>query len=199
PAVVQPDSVNFGLAVDVERPDGTRTLLVPNIRNANELEFAAFWTAYEDVIRKVRTNKLSPDDFAGTNVTLSNPGTIGTQLSVPRLMPGQGLIVATGRIDYPSEFQGATPETLAQLGVGKVIGITSTYDHRVIQGAESGEFLAKIEELLMGGDDLYEEVFASLSVPYEPVRWTADRGAVAGDEGRMQKQAHAPRSINMYR
>jgi 2-oxoglutarate decarboxylase len=114
-------------------------------------------------------------------------------------MKGQGLIVATGRIDYPTEYQGADPATLADIGVGKVIGMTSTYDHRVIQGAESGEFLAKIEELLMGQGDFYEEVFASLRVPYEPVRWTADRGAVAGDAGRMQKQAHVLRLINMYR
>ena len=113
PAVVQPEVINLGLAVDVERADGTRSLLVPNIKRANELDFAGFWSAYEDVIRKVRTNKLGPDDFAGTNVSLSNPGTIGTQLSVPRLMPGQGLIVATGRIDYPSEYQGTAPETLA--------------------------------------------------------------------------------------
>src|SRR5206468_9860956 len=139
----------------------------------------------------------------GTTVTLSNPGTIGTQLSVPRLMAGQGLIVATGRIDYPTEYQGADPSTLASLGVGKVIGVTSTYDHRVIQGAESGLFLAKLEDLLRGGDRFYEEVFSSLGIPYEPVRWSVDRttdlvGAEASEE-RMEKQAHVLRLINMYR
>src|SRR5205807_1570625 len=175
PSVVQPDSINLGLAVDVERPDGSRTLLVPNIKAANELDFAGFWAAYEDVIRKVRANQLTPDDFAGTTVSLTNPGTIGTQLSVPRLMPGQGLIVATGRVDFPSEYQGADPAALAQLGVGKVVGVTSTYDHRVIQGAESGEFLAKVEELMLGGDGFYEAIFASLHIPYEPVRWSSDR------------------------
>ncbi|HEX9312862.1 MAG TPA: multifunctional oxoglutarate decarboxylase/oxoglutarate dehydrogenase thiamine pyrophosphate-binding subunit/dihydrolipoyllysine-residue succinyltransferase subunit [Actinomycetota bacterium] len=202
PGVVEPETVNFGLAVDVEGPDGSRALLVPNIRRANELDFAGFWAAYEDVIRKVRANKLSPDDFAGTTVTLSNPGTIGTQLSVPRLMPGQGLIVATGRIDYPSEYQGTAPETLAELGVGKVIGITSTYDHRVIQGAESGEFLAKIEDLLRGGDGFFEGIFASLGIPYEPVRWSADRGTELdgrGGESHQAKHAKVHRLINMYR
>src|SRR5207244_11888594 len=104
----------------------------------------------------------SPDELSGTTVTLANSGTIGTQLSVPRLMPGQGLIVATGRVDYPSEYQGADPAALAQLGVGKVVGVTSTYDHRIIQGAESGEFLAKVEALLLGRDGIYEEVFKSL-------------------------------------
>jgi 2-oxoglutarate dehydrogenase E1 component len=200
PYVVRTDTVNLGLAVDVEKQGGGRTLLVPNIRGANELDFSGFWAAYEDLIRRVRANKLSPDDFAGTTVTLSNPGTIGTQLSVPRLMAGQGLIVATGRIDFPTEYQGADPDALARLGVGKVLGITSTYDHRVIQGAESGLFLGKIEELLLGGDDFYEDVFASLRIPYEPVRWTADRGTLSdGADGHLEKQASVLRLINMYR
>jgi 2-oxoglutarate dehydrogenase E1 component len=202
PHAATAESVNLGLAVDVERSDGSRTLLVPNIKGAGRLGFAGFWAAYEEIIRKVRANKLSPDDFAGTNVTLSNPGTIGTQLSVPRLMQGQGLIVATGRIDYPSEFQGAAPETLAELGVGKVIGITSTYDHRVIQGAESGEFLARIEDLLRGGHGFYEDVFASLSIPYEPMKWVPDRGTeLEGHESEIhqEKQAGVLRLVNMYR
>ncbi|HEX8098971.1 MAG TPA: 2-oxo acid dehydrogenase subunit E2, partial [Actinomycetota bacterium] len=203
PHVVRPEGVNLGLAVDVEKEGGARSLLVPNIRGASDMDFAEFWAAYEDVIRKVRTNKLTPDDFRGTTVTLTNPGTIGTQLSVPRLMPRQGLIVATGRIGYPSEYQGANPATLAQLGVGKVIGVTSTYDHRVIQGAESGLFLAKIEDLLLGGDGFYDEVFASLGVPYEPVRWTQDRGtnaaSPASTDGSEEKQAAVLRLANMYR
>jgi len=202
PYVVRHETVSLGLAVDVEKEDGSRTLLVPNIRSANELDFAQFWAAYEDVIRKVRTNKLTPDDFADTTVTLSNPGTIGTQLSVPRLMKGQGLIVATGRIDYPTEYQGADPAALAELGVGKVFGVTSTYDHRIIQGAESGLFLAKLEELLTGADDFYEDVFASLRIPYEPVKWVPDTGfpLVAEEaDGHMEKQAHVLRLINMYR
>ena len=130
--------VNLGLAVDVEKSDGTRTLLVPVIKDADTLDFRGFWGAYEDLIRKVRTNKLTPDDFAGATVTLTNPGTIGTVQSVPRLMPGQGVIVGVGAIDYPAAYQGADPATLADLGVSKVITITSTYDHRIIQGAESG-------------------------------------------------------------
>ncbi len=199
PYLVHHEVVNLGLAVDVTKEDGSRILLVPTIKAANRLTFAGFWSAYEDVIRKVRANTITPDDFAGATVTLSNPGTLGTQLSVPRLMPGQGLIVATGRVDYPSEYQGADPATLARLGVGKVIGVTSTYDHRVIQGAESGEFLAKVEELLLGGGGFYEGVFASLSIPYEPVRWSTDRGADLDGAGHMEKQAHVLRLVNMYR
>jgi 2-oxoglutarate decarboxylase len=197
PYVVRAERVNLGLAVDVQKEGGARTLLVPNIKGANQLDFAGFWAAYEDVIRKVRANKLAPDDFSATTVTLSNPGTIGTQLSVPRLMPGQGLIVATGRIDYPTEYQGADPATLARLGVGKVIGVTSTYDHRVIQGAESGLFLAKIEGLLLGQDGFYEAVFGSLHIPYQPVRWSSDRGA--GREAGREKQANVLRLVNMFR
>ena len=202
PHVVRPEGVNLGLAVDVEKEGGARSLLVPNIKGASEMDFAGFWTAYEEVIRKVRANKLSPDDFRETTVTLTNPGTIGTQLSVPRLMPKQGLIVATGRIDYPSEYHGADPATLAELGVGKLIGVTSTYDHRIIQGAESGLFLAKLEELLLGGEGFYDEVFRSLEIPYPPVRWTADRGAAPRTEavdGFDEKQAAVLRLINMYR
>jgi 2-oxoglutarate decarboxylase len=200
PHLVRHEHVNLGLAVDVERPDGTRSLLVPNIKGADGMDFSEFWGAYEDAIRKVRTNALAPDDFAGTTVTLTNPGTIGTQLSVPRLMPGQGLIVATGRIDYPTEYQGADPATVARLGVGKIIGITSTYDHRVIQGAESGEFLARIEALLVGRDRFYDEVFTSLRIPYEPVRWMPDRGAGLGTaEGPVEKQANVLRLVNMFR
>jgi 2-oxoglutarate dehydrogenase E1 component len=199
PYVVRPEGVNLGLAVDVQRDDGSRTLFVPNIKGADQMTFAQFWAAYEDVIRKVRQNKLSPDDLAATTATLSNPGTIGTQLSVPRLMPGQGLIVATGRIDYPTEYQGADPATLAELGIGKVIGVTSTYDHRVIQGAESGLFLAKVEDLLLGGDDFYDRVFESLEIPYEPLRWEADRGGASTADGAMERQASVLRLVNMYR
>lgn len=199
PYAIRRDVVNLGLAVDVRKEDGSRSLVVPNIRGAEAMAFRQFWAAYEDLIRRVRANKLSPDDFRGTTVTLSNPGTIGTQLSVPRLMPGQGLIVATGRVDYPSEYQGADPATMAELGVGKVVGVTSTYDHRVIQGAESGEFLGKLEELLLGGSEFYEEVFASLGIPYQPVRWSSDRAGPDRDGANMEKQAHVLRLINMYR
>jgi multifunctional 2-oxoglutarate metabolism enzyme len=202
PHVGRPETVNLGLAVDVEKEGGARSLLVPNIKGANEMDFATFWAAYEEVIRKVRTNKLSPDDFAGTTITLTNPGTIGTQLSVPRLMSGQGVIVATGRIDFPTEYEGADPATLASIGVGKVVGVTSTYDHRVIQGAESGLFLAKIEALLLGEGEFYEEVFASLGIPYEPVRWTNDRRGQLGREptdGFVEKEGQVLRLVNMYR
>jgi multifunctional 2-oxoglutarate metabolism enzyme len=202
PYVVRHEIVNLGLAVDVEKDDGSHTLLVPNIKRANEMDFSQFWAAYEDVIRRVRASKLSPDDFAGTTVTITNPGTIGTQLSVPRLLPGQGLIVGVGRIDYPAEWQGADPATLATLGVGKLIGVTSTYDHRVIQGAESGLFLARLEEFLTGGGGFYEDVFASLRVPYEPVRWSPDHGAPLGQSGvdsYIEKQSQVLRLINMYR
>src|SRR5213076_1788282 len=101
--------VGLGLAVDVEKADGSRTLLVPCIKDADTLDFSAFHAAYEELIRKVRNNKVGPDDFAGTTMTLTNPGTIGTVQSVPRLMPGQGVIVGVGALEYGAEFQGADP------------------------------------------------------------------------------------------
>src|SRR5207248_4254964 len=140
------------LAVDVKRPDGSRTLLVPNIKEADTMDFARFFTAYEDLIKRVGANKLTPDDFSATTVSLTNPGMIGTVQSVPRLMAGQACIVGVGSIGYPAEFVGADPDSLAELGVGRVVTLTSTYGHRVIQGAESGEFLRTIDRLLLGED-----------------------------------------------
>ncbi|MDQ3958479.1 MAG: multifunctional oxoglutarate decarboxylase/oxoglutarate dehydrogenase thiamine pyrophosphate-binding subunit/dihydrolipoyllysine-residue succinyltransferase subunit, partial [Actinomycetota bacterium] len=197
PHVVQHKHVNFGLAVDVERKDGGRILYVPNIKDADELDFAGFFSAYEQVIRKVRANELAPEDFAGTTVTLTNPGTVGTRLSVPRLMPSQGLIVGTGAIGYPIEYEAADPRSLARIGVSKVMTITSTYDHRIIQGAESGQFLALIHDLLLGGERFYDEIFASLKIPYRPVRWSRDRSPEGAAE--VEKQSKVIQLINMYR
>jgi 2-oxoglutarate decarboxylase len=199
PQVVHHPHVGLGLAVDVEKSDGTRTLLVPVIRDADTLDFRAFWGAYEDVIRKVRSNKLSPDDFGGTTVTLTNPGTIGTVQSVPRLMPGQGAIVGVGSLDYPAEWKAADPVTLADLGVSKVITISSTYDHRIIQGAESGLFLKRVEELLLGADGFYDEVFRALEVPYEAVLWRRDVNPIDRDQAMLEKQMAVDTLIRVYR
>ncbi len=203
PGVIHRKHVGLGLAVDQEKRDGTRTLLVPCIRNADTLDFRAFVVAYEDLIRKIHTNKISPDDFAGTTVTLTNPGTLGTVQSVPRLMPGQGAIIGVGALGYPAGFEAADPRVLAQLGLGKVVTLTSTYDHRIIQGAESGIFLGRMAALLTGADGFYDDVFESMGVPYEPVRWMVDtnagEGTEEGEHQRLVKQVHVQTLINMYR
>jgi 2-oxoglutarate decarboxylase len=202
PGVLRHEHVGLGLAVDVEKAGG-RTLLVPCIADADTRDFKGFVAAYEDLVRKIHTNKITPDDFAGTTVTLTNPGTIGTVQSVPRLMPGQGLIVGVGALGVPAGFEAADPRKLAELGVGKTVTITSTYDHRIIQGAESGLFLAHMSECLMGRHGFYTEVFESLEVPYEPVTWQQDDNSSADDaEGgheRLVKQNHVQTLINMYR
>ena len=199
PHVVRHEHVVLGLAVDVKRDDGTRTLLVPNIKDADTLDFAAFHRAYEALIRKVTENALSPDDFAGTTVTITNPGMIGTVQSVPRLMAGQAAIIGVGAIDHSAEYRGSDPETLAELGIGKVLNLTSTYDHRVIQGAESGEFLRRVEHLLLGEEEFYENVFRAMHVPYVPVRWHADDKPTADSIEGLEKQARVFQLINMYR
>src|SRR5207248_5937918 len=176
-----------------------RTLLVPCIKDADTLDFAGFHAAYEDLIRKVKASKIAPDDFAGVTATLTNPGTIGTVQSVPRLMPGQGVIVGVGAIGYPAEYQAADPRALAEMGVSKVITITSTYDHRIIQGAESGLFLQHVHDLLLGEDDFYDEVFHSLTIPYTPVRWRRDINPVDEERAQREKQVHVQTLINMYR
>ncbi len=140
-------------------------LLVPNIKAANKLNFKEFWKAYEDIVVRSRKGTIDPAEFLGTTVTLTNPGTIGTVSSIPRLMIGQGAIIATGAIQYNAEYQAMSSATISSLGISKVMNITSTYDHRIIQGAESGMFLREINELLLGKDGFYEEIFSSLKVP----------------------------------
>jgi len=201
PGVRRHEHVGLGLAVDVERPDGSRNLLVPVIRDADTLNFRDFLLAYEDLVRKVHAGSFTVDDFAGATVTLTNPGTLGTVQSVPRLMPGQGVIVGVGSLGWPAGFEAADPRALAELGVGKVLTLTSTYDHRIIQGAESGLFLRYVAKCLTGDHDFYDDVFAALGVPYEPSRWAPDDNPVAGegDADRILKQIRVQELINMYR
>lgn len=201
PGVRRNEHVGLGLAVDVEKSDGTRNLLVPVIRNADTLDFRGFLLAYEEMVRKVHTGTAGADDFAGATVSLTNPGTIGTVQSVPRLMPGQGAIFGVGALGWPAGFEAADPRALAAMGVGKVLTLTSTYDHRIIQGAESGMFLKYVAECLTGEHNFYDDVFASLGIPYEPARWAKDHNAVAadGDDERILKQIRVQELINMYR
>ena len=197
PNLIKPAHVNLGLAIDVQKPDGTRQLLVPSIKAADGLSFAGFWAAYEDVVRRTRDNKLTLEDFQGTTISLTNPGTIGTNHSVPRLMSGQGCILGVGAMDYPPEYLGASEETLTRNAVSKVMTLTSTYDHRVIQGAQSGEFLRRLHALLLGEDDFYDEIFRALRIPYQPIRWAADISANHEDE--VSKQARVLEMIHSYR
>ena len=199
PGIVRHPHVGLGLAVDMEKPDGSHALLVPCIKNADTMDFRTFWMAYEDVIRRTRANKLTVDDFAGVTIILTNPGTIGTVHSVPRVMPGQGAIIGVGAIDYPAEYQAADPSKLADLGISKVITLTSTYDHRIIQGAESGLFLKAVHALLLGEDRFYDEVFRSMGVPYEPARWKRDVNPVDQERSHLTKQMQVLRLTNMYR
>jgi multifunctional 2-oxoglutarate metabolism enzyme len=196
PALMVPEHVNFGLAIDLPGKDGSRSLVVAAIRAAETMDFHAFWNAYEDIIRRARAGKLTADDFVGTTISLTNPGTIGTNHSVPRLMAGQGTIVGVGAMEYPAEFSGMSDETLTERAISKTITLTSTYDHRIIQGAQSGEFLRRIHELLLS-DAFYDEIFAALKIPYEPVRWMVDRET--RHEGQIDKNARVIELINSYR
>ncbi len=170
---------NLGLAVDVEKKDGSRTLMVPVIRDAGRKSFKDFLDAYNALVEKARTNALTADDLSGGNLTLTNPGGIGTIASVPRLMVGQGTILATGAIGYPPGL-GAIGEAI---GAEKVMTMTSTYDHRIIQGAESGRFLQRIEALLQGEDGFYERVFADLGVALGPLAPAPEARAITPPTG----------------
>ncbi|WP_203580510.1 multifunctional oxoglutarate decarboxylase/oxoglutarate dehydrogenase thiamine pyrophosphate-binding subunit/dihydrolipoyllysine-residue succinyltransferase subunit [Microbacterium hibisci] len=197
PSLVAPAHVNLGIAIDLPKPDGTRALLVPSIKRAEQLTFNEYLTTYEDLVTRARGNKLTAADFQGTTISLTNPGGIGTVHSVPRLMKGQGCIVGAGALEYPAEFQGASDKTLNELAIGKTITLTSTYDHRVIQGAGSGEFLKKVHELLIGQRGFYEGIFAALRIPYAPIHWAADINVDLAE--RVDKQARVQELINSFR
>ena len=197
PAIVEPAHVNLGLAIDVTGKDGSRQLLVPAVKAAEAMDFRQFWMAYEDVVRRARAGKLTVDDYAGTTISLTNPGTIGTEHSVPRLMAGQGCIVGVGAMEYPAAYQGAAEETMTRLAISKSVTLTSTYDHRIIQGAQSGEFLRQIHQLLLGENGFWDEVFKALKIPYEPVRWVRD--IPAGHEDDITKSARVHELIHAYR
>jgi len=196
--------INLGIAVDVAGKDGARALMVPNIKDAGALAFAEYIDAFDALVARARSGQLSIEDFQGTTISLTNPGTVGTMASNPRLMPGQGAIVAAGAIDYPAEYQGAAAETRAILGVGKVMTLTCTYDHRIIQGAESGMFLGKLQALLDGADGFYDVIFANLRMPHQPVRWEKDRrsmlpGIAGAGAAEIAKEAGIMQMINAYR
>jgi 2-oxoglutarate decarboxylase len=195
--------INIGIAVDMTRKDGTRTLLVPNVKNAEQMNFAEFHSAFESVVERARKSTLDPSDFQSTSITLTNPGTVGTVSSTPRLMPGQGSIIATGAIGYDAAHQGMSPQTLSALGVSKVMSITCTYDHRVIQGAESGQFLQYIHSLLNGEENFYDDLFSDLRIPFSSVKWSSDVTSVGlgggADQEIIQKQARVQQLVNAYR
>jgi 2-oxoglutarate decarboxylase len=197
PTLVQPEHINLGIAIDLVKKDGSRTLVVPSVKNCETLDFRGFWQAYEDIVRRARRNELTMEDYSGTTISLTNPGGIGTVHSIPRLMNGQSAIIGVGAMEYPAPYAGMSDETLTEHGVSKVTTLTSTYDHRVIQGAQSGEFLKVMQELLLGQHGFYDEIFTSLRIPYEPVRWVRDVARTS--EGQIDKAARVVELIHAYR
>lgn len=202
PTIVKPKQINLGIAIDLLGKNGERKLVVPNIKAVDKMTFNQFLNAYFDLIAKARAGKLDLDDYADTTISITNPGTIGTVSSAPRLMKGQGAIIATGAMEYPAEFQAMSQEVLNHLGISKVMTFTSTYDHRIIQGAESGAFLAKIHRLLNGEENFYDEIFESLDIPYRPIGYGQDNytGFLENGSGEVNKKAIAVMQlISMYR
>lgn len=191
PTKIVRKDINLGVAIDLAGRNGSRSLVVPNIKSSQDLGFQAFFDQYNEIIDLARNSKLEAKHFAGTTVTLTNPGGIGTVLSRPRLMKGQGLIVATGSIGYPAEYEAASPETLQTLGIGKVMTVSSTYDHRVIQGAESGMFLSYLHDLLIGEHNFYEEIFSALNIPHTPFRLRKDEAVAVGQQASITQTERA--------
>jgi len=193
------DHVNLGIAVDVASKDGSRSLKVPSLKRAEAMNFTQFLAAYDDLVVRARENKLTVPDFEGTTISLTNPGTVGTVGSIPRLMPGQGAIIATGAIDYPPEYRGVPEDVRASMGLSKVMTVTCTYDHRVIQGAESGVFLGRLQGLLEGEDRFYDRIFADLGIPVQPWHWQPDQAAAPLINADPMKQAAVARLIQAWR
>jgi 2-oxoglutarate dehydrogenase E1 component len=199
--------VNFGLAVEVKAKDGSSGLMVPNLKNARSLSFMGYMAAFDDVVSRARSGKLMPGDFQGTTISLTNPGTVGTYASVPRLVVGQGAIIATGAMDYPAEYANVSPEMRTSLGISKVMMTSCTYDHRIIQGVESGRLLGRIDALLNGEDEFYNRIFQELGLSLKPVRWQEPFGPAAGafgtpvglPSGDPMKEAAVAHMINAYR
>ncbi len=201
---VIPEQVNLGVAIDLPNKDGTRNLVVPNIKGVDKMNFREFLYAFADLVTKARTGKLQIEDYQGTTISITNPGTLGTVSSVPRLMEGQGSIIATGAIDYPAEYQAMSQDMLNHLGISKVMTMTCTYDHRIIQGAESGAFLQKVSHLLTGQSDFWMDIFTDLEIPYEPIPYGEDMfsGAFGGASKSVTEDRRTIgvwRLINMYR
>lgn len=203
PTLLKRANINLGLAIDIEKKDGSHSLIVPNIKNADQMNFKDFWQAYQDLVKRSRKGQIEPDEFAGTTITLTNPGTIGTLSSVPRLMVGQGTIIATGAIQYPAEYQAMSVQTITALGISKVMNITSTYDHRIIQGAESGLFLKEVSEYLLGKEEFYENIFEELEIPFNPVQWTTDYQPGVFEKSNnteeIEKQSRVLQLLNLFR
>ena len=193
PVLVTPEHINLGLAIDMPAKDGSRSLVVAAIRECETLTFKQFVDAYEDIVVRARHGKLTGKDFQGVTISLTNPGGIGTRHSVPRLTKGQGAIIGVGSMDYPAEFAGASADRLAEMGIGKLVTITSTYDHRIIQGAESGEFLRTMSNLLVD-DKFWDHIFQTMRVPYTPIRWAQDLPNTGID-----KNTRVMRLIEAYR
>ncbi|MFH0734311.1 MAG: multifunctional oxoglutarate decarboxylase/oxoglutarate dehydrogenase thiamine pyrophosphate-binding subunit/dihydrolipoyllysine-residue succinyltransferase subunit [bacterium] len=203
PVVIIKNDINIGIAVDLVKKDGSRTLIVPNIKGAQKLNFKQFVDEFNLLIEKARNNKIEPADFQNTTISITNPGGLGTVSSSPRLMTGQGCIIAIGSIDYPSEFKAMDVSGFAAFGIGKIMNITNTYDHRIIQGAESGEYLREIDKLLMGNYDFYDNIFKDLEIPQKPAEWGINSLSQAHktirDVERIEKQVRLFQLINMYR
>lgn len=193
-----PEHVNFGIAIDVPGAKG-RMLVVPKIPKAETLRFKDFYRAYEDLVARGRAGELTAEDYANCTVTLTNPGGFGTSMSVPRLMSGQGMILAVGSIGVPPEVRGMSKANLAQNAIGPVMTVTATYDHRVIQGAESGLLLRRVDELLSGEADFYDSIFKDLRIPWSPVRFATDQELLFSERSRAEQRTKIWQLVNAYR
>jgi 2-oxoglutarate dehydrogenase E2 component (dihydrolipoamide succinyltransferase) len=144
--IVTRSFVNVGIAVSLEEGRG---LIVPVIRNAQDLNLLGIARAIADVAERARTKKLMPDDVQGGTFTITNPGGYGTFHGTPVISQPQAAILGTyAVVKRPWVVQDALGQDV--IAIRPMMNITLTYDHRLVDGAYSGGFLrdlrARLEE-----------------------------------------------------
>jgi pyruvate dehydrogenase E2 component (dihydrolipoamide acetyltransferase) len=142
--IVYKKDINLGIAVALENG-----LIVPVIRNADERNLLGLSRAINDIAARARSKKLNPDEVQGGTFTITNPGIFGALYGLPLINQPQVAILAVGAIEKRAVV---IDDAIA---IRPMCHLTLGYDHRLIDGAEAGRFLAFVKERLEGFDEAW--------------------------------------------
>jgi len=147
-AIVTRRYVNLGIAVALADGKG---LIVPVIKHAEGLNLLGLARGISDVAGRARTKKLLPDDVQGGTFTITNPGGFGTFHGTPIIsQPQVGILGTYALVKRPWVVQDELGQDV--IAIRPLMNITLTYDHRLVDGAYSGQFLHDLREKLEGWD-----------------------------------------------